>query len=172
MVVNVRINHAYSHAHIHAYIQRFPSIFYREEVIRTSGWLMDFLSVLLQDALCSALVGWWAYCSNWLTARRVTSISKMFRSVYFSHKTGCNVETSGLWGVQHQLIYLHHSSCIYGLGIVPEEGLERLSKPEHWEVHCETVSPRNGCINKAEQWQYHWHAPAERENLPGVPLLG
>ena len=42
-----------------------------------------------------------------------------------------------------QLLYLW-----LGSGHILEERVKRLSDPEHQEVGCETVSPRNGCINK------------------------
>ena len=43
-----------------------------------------------------------------------------------------------------QLLYLW-----LGSGHILEDRVKRLSDPEHQEVGCETVSPRNGCINKS-----------------------
>lgn len=45
------------------------------------------------------------------------------------------------------------NSSIYASGNIMEERAEKLYEPEFQKVYRETDSPRNGCVNKTEQWQ-------------------
>lgn len=44
--------------------------------------------------------------------------------------------------------YSYTTASLPDTGNTVEKGVRRLEVSDHWEVCCETVSPRNGCINK------------------------
>jgi hypothetical protein len=82
------------------------------------------------------------------------------------------IEVVRAWRAQPRQKCPYHSSCIYGSGNSPEEGVETFWDSEHQDICCETVSLRNGCINKTRNnGKSNIHAYAEGEESHRVPPL-
>lgn len=70
------------------------------------------------------------------------------------------------------LIHTYLICIAYNLcsGNIVEEGMERLQGPEGQEFICETVSLRNGCLNKSRTMtNIDRHANAERRKMETHP---
>lgn len=54
-----------------------------------------------------------------------------------------------------------HGPYIYGSGNTMEGGAERVQETEYWEIYCETVFSRKGCINRGGTNQGHINMEGE-----------
>jgi hypothetical protein len=82
-------------------------------------------------------------------------LPSLIKEAYFTEKsrTGNNTEIdrSRLLGARAERICQDYNSCICDSENIEEEVLERLEESEYQEVCCETVSFRDGSINRTEK---------------------